>query len=284
MIPYPHFDPIAVQLGPLPVRWYGLMYVLGFAFGSVVLRRRAKELGLSLDKETLGDLLTFLFMGVILGGRLGYVLFYNLPHFATHPAEIVAVWSGGMSFHGGFIGTLVAGFIFCRRRGLPFFQLADAVAPAVPIGLGLGRLGNFINGELWGRTADIPWAMTFPLDPTGLPRHPSQLYEFTMEGVLLFTLLWTLRKRPMASGGLFWAFIGLYGVFRFIGEQFREPDIQLSYILPHVTMGMILSLPMILIGAVCFARSNTAAHRGQSHGINSTLTEPTNPTETELAG
>jgi phosphatidylglycerol:prolipoprotein diacylglycerol transferase len=248
MVAYPHFSPVLLQIGPLAVRWYGLMYVLGFALGSAVLRKRLREVGLALRPEEINDFLFYLILGVILGGRTGYVLFYNLPFFLAHPAEIPAIWHGGMSFHGGLLGTLSSGFFFCRRRAIPFYRLADAVIPAVPIGLGLGRLGNFINGELWGRTTDVPWAMVFPADATGLPRHPSQLYEFAMEGVFLFCLLWVLRRAGLPEGALFWVFILGYGLCRIIGEQFREPDPQLSFILPHITAGMILSFPMFIVG------------------------------------
>ena len=248
MVAYPHFSPTIFQIGPFALRWYGLMYVLGFAIGSRILRKRLAEEGLALDNQAVSDFVFYLFAGVILGGRFGYVLFYNLPFFVAHPVEIPAIWHGGMSFHGGLVGTLVAGYVFCRRRGVPFFQLADAVTPAVPVGLGLGRLGNFINGELWGRATSAPWAMVFPGDPSGIPRHPSQLYEFAMEGVLLFTVLWAFRRLNLPTGALFWIFITGYGVCRIIGEQFREPDPQLSFILPHITAGMILSLPMFLVG------------------------------------
>jgi phosphatidylglycerol:prolipoprotein diacylglycerol transferase len=229
------------------------MYILGFAIGYLVLKKRAEEMHLNLDRTVLMDFAFYLFVGVLVGGRVGYILFYNPVYFATHFTEVLALWHGGMSFHGGLIGTILAGFIFCWQNKINFYQMADAVIPAVPIGLGLGRLGNFINGELWGRQADIPWAMVFPLDPTGLPRHPSQLYEFAMEGVIMFTVLWLLRKKPMPQGTLFWIFITLYGCFRIISEVFREPDAHLSFILPNITAGMILSTPMVVGGLTMIA-------------------------------
>ena len=250
MIPYPNINPVLIQVGPLQVRWYGLMYILGFVIGYAILKKRAEEMNLNLDKTTLMDFAFYLFVGVLVGGRVGYILFYNPVYFATHPAEIFALWQGGMSFHGGLIGTILAGFLFCWQQKIDFYRMADAVIPAVPVGLGLGRLGNFINGELWGRPAEIPWAMVFPMDPTGLPRHPSQLYEFLMEGVLLFLILWLMRKRPMPSGTLFWLFICLYGFFRLVGELFREPDAHLAFLFPNITAGMILSLPMFLGGLI----------------------------------
>jgi phosphatidylglycerol:prolipoprotein diacylglycerol transferase len=248
LIPYPNISPVLVQLGPLQIRWYGLMYILGFALGYLVLKKRSAEMGLNLDKTVLMDFAFYLFVGVLVGGRVGYILFYNPVYFATHLNEVLALWNGGMSFHGGLIGTILAGFLFCWQHKIDFYKMADAVIPAVPIGLGLGRLGNFINGELWGRPSQSPWAMVFPLDPTQEPRHPSQLYEFAMEGLILFTVLWLLRKVPMPSGNLFWIFITLYGTFRLIGELFREPDAHLQFIMPNITAGMILSLPMVIIG------------------------------------
>jgi phosphatidylglycerol:prolipoprotein diacylglycerol transferase len=253
VIPYPNISPVLVQLGPLQVRWYGLMYILGFAAGYMILKKRAEETHLDVDRTVLMDFAFYLFVGVLVGGRLGYILFYNPVYFATHLTELAALWHGGMSFHGGLIGTILAGFFFCWQHKIDFYRMADAVMPAVPVGLGLGRLGNFINGELWGRESEQPWSMVFPLDPTGLPRHPSQLYEVAMEGVILFTILWLLRKQPMPKGTLFWLFITLYGTFRIISECFREPDAHLSFILPNISAGMILSLPMVVGGLTMIA-------------------------------
>ena len=253
MIQYPNINPVLIQLGPLQVRWYGLMYILGFALGYLVLKKRAAEMNLNLDKTVLMDFAFYLFVGVLVGGRVGYILFYNPVYFATHLTEVLALWQGGMSFHGGLIGTILAGFLFCWQHKIDFYKMADAVIPAVPIGLGLGRLGNFINGELWGRQSDAPWAMVFPMDPEQLPRHPSQLYEFAMEGVILFAVLWLLRKVAMPKGTLFWIFITLYGTFRIIAETFREPDAHLAFILPNITAGMILSVPMVMGGLIMIA-------------------------------
>ncbi|HWU84769.1 MAG TPA: prolipoprotein diacylglyceryl transferase [Rhodocyclaceae bacterium] len=250
MLVYPKIDPIAIHIGPLGVHWYGLMYLAGFvAFLYLGKRRAARFPERGLSPDMLDDLLTYGVLGVILGGRLGQVLFYEPGYYFSHPLEIVAIWKGGMSFHGGFLGVLLAVALFARRRGLRFFQVTDFIAPLVPFGLMAGRIGNFINGELWGRVApaDLPWAMIFPhVDMR--PRHPSQLYEAGLEGLCLFLILWlfTSRNRPVgAVSGLF--LIG-YGVFRSVSEYFREPDVGIfghSYV---VSMGQWLSLPMILIG------------------------------------
>jgi len=244
----PNIDPVAISLGPLKIHWYGIMYVIGFLSLWWLAARRAKRPDSGWKPEELGDLVFYGMIGVILGGRLGYVLFYNLGYFLKHPLSIFLITEGGMSFHGGLIGVLLAMFYHAHKTGRTFFQVADFIAPWTPIGLGLGRLGNFINHELWGKVSDVPWAMVFR---TGgpLPRHPSQLYELALEGVALFVLLWwfTQKKRPVGSvSGLF--LIG-YGVSRFLVEFVREPDAQLGYLaFGWVTMGQVLSLPMILAG------------------------------------
>jgi len=189
-------------------------------------------------------------LGVLLGGRLGYVLFYNFPAYLADPLSIVAIWQGGMSFHGGLIGPLLAGWLYCRRYKIPYMKMADVVIWGAPIGLGLGRLGNFINGELWGRQSDVPWVMVFPADPTGLARHPSQLYQFALEGVVLFAILYTIDRFKPARGVLTWAFIAFYGLFRMIVEFFREPDTQIGLFFDLISMGQILSFPMFLLGVV----------------------------------
>lgn len=252
-LPYPQIDPVFFQIGPLAFRWYGLMYVLGLLGAYVLIRARARTKGLELSREQVSDLIVFAAFGVFLGGRLGYVLFYNFSYYLTHPEKIIAVWEGGMSFHGGFIGTCVAVWLFCRRRRLPLWPIADLAASAVPIGLGLGRLGNFINGELYGRPSNVPWCMVFP---TGGPvcRHPSQLYEAVLEGVVLFGFLTLLHRRPLPPGTVFWSFIAGYGCMRFIVEFFREPDRHLGFILGPFTMGQLLSFPMILLGVLMIAR------------------------------
>ncbi|MEB3223442.1 MAG: prolipoprotein diacylglyceryl transferase [Candidatus Sericytochromatia bacterium] len=250
MIAYPHFNPDIVSLGPLHIRWYGMMYILGFLFGYLLLKKRNEETGLRLDKNVLMDFAFYLFVGVLLGGRVGYVLFYNPLVFLANPLEILAVHHGGMSFHGGLIGTILAGYVFCWQQGIHYYKMADAVIPAIPIGLGLGRLGNFINAELWGRPTDVQWAMVFPTDPAQLPRHPSQLYEFALEGVALFVVLMLLRRLQLAPGVLFWTFFTLYGLARITCEFFREPDAHLSFLFANVTAGMVLSVPMVVGGVV----------------------------------
>jgi phosphatidylglycerol:prolipoprotein diacylglycerol transferase len=249
MIPYPHINPEIVRVGPFAVRWYGVMYILGFASSYALVAYQGKKKGLGLDSDFLQSFYSYLALGLILGARLGYVLFYDPVFYARHPAHIFAVWEGGMSFHGGLIGSALAGIWFCKRNGRDPWQIADLLAVTGPIGLGLGRLGNFINGELYGRVTNVPWAMVFP-GGGPLPRHPSQLYEFFLEGVVLFTVLWLVKDRMRAPGALIALFTLLYGVFRFIVEFFREPDRQLGFILGPFTMGQLLSACMVLGGAV----------------------------------
>ena len=250
MLVHPEFDPIAFHAGPIAVRWYGLMYLLGFVLFVVLGKRRAHQNMLTgWRTRDVDDMLLYGVFGVILGGRLGYVLFYKPLYYLAHPLEILSVWQGGMSFHGGFLGVLVALWFFARSRRKRWLDVTDFVAPLVPLGLAAGRLGNFINGELWGRVTDLPWAMVFP--PAGpVPRHPSQLYQFGLEGLALFALLWiyTRRRRPLgAASGLF--LVG-YGFARFVAEYAREPDSFLGYLALGLTMGQWLSLPMIAAGVV----------------------------------
>ncbi len=247
---YPNIDPVAVSLGPLKVHWYGLMYLVGFAGAWWLARLRARKPGAPFNEEQVGDLIFYGMLGVILGGRIGYVIFYNFDKFLADPLWLFQVWTGGMSFHGGLLGVILAMWWYGRSQGVRFFDVADFVAPLVPVGLGAGRIGNFINGELWGRVTDSPWGMVFP---TGgpLPRHPSQLYEFALEGVVLFILLWTYSSKPrptMAVSGLF--LVG-YGTFRILVEFVREPDPQLGYLAwGWLTMGQVLSVPMVLAGMI----------------------------------
>lgn len=247
MIPYPNISPEIVKIGPFAVRWYGMMYLIGFASSYFLVRYQIKKKGLQLGRDFVESLYSYLILGLLLGARLGYVIFYNLSYYVQHPLEIFAIWHGGMSFHGGLIGSVIAGILFCKKLRIDVWQIADIVIVTVPIGLGLGRLGNFINGELYGRVADVPWAMVFP---TGgpLPRHPSQLYEFLLEGVVLFSVLWILKDRGFRTGILFSLFIVFYGVFRFFVEFFREPDPQLGFILGPFTMGQALSALMMIFG------------------------------------
>ena len=247
MIPYPNIDPVIVRIGPFALRWYGLMYLFGFASSYLLVRRQIKKKGLDFGQDFVDSLYSYLILGLLLGARLGYVIFYDLPAYLKSPLEIFALWHGGMSFHGGLIGSIVAGVVFCKRSKVDFWQVSDMVIVTAPIGLGFGRLGNFINGELYGRVTTMPWAMVFP-GGGPLPRHPSQLYEFFLEGVVLFTVLWVLKDRILRSGLLTALFLTLYGIFRFILEFFREPDVQLGYILGPFTMGQLLSASMIIAG------------------------------------
>jgi phosphatidylglycerol:prolipoprotein diacylglycerol transferase len=252
MLTFPKINPSIIEIGPFKLRWYGLMYVLGFVscYFLIGRQRRARRLGLVGPK--LQDLLFSLAIGLIIGARLGYILFYqysNYLDYLQHPLEIIAIWHGGMSFHGGLIGALLAGIIFSRRRNVPFWQGADVVAVTVPIALGLGRLGNFINGELFGRPSTLPWAMVFPMAGPE-PRHPSQLYEATLEGVLLFLVLWLLKDRPSRPGTMVCLFLGGYGVLRFLVEFCRQPDPQIGLLWGLLSMGQILCLTMIIAAAV----------------------------------
>jgi phosphatidylglycerol:prolipoprotein diacylglycerol transferase len=257
MLIHPQFDPIALQLGPLAVRWYGLMYVAAFLAFILLGRRHARrrpELGWS--QGDLDDLLFFGILGVIIGGRLGEVIFFQPGYYLSHPAEIVAVWKGGMSFHGGFIGVLVALWWFARKTGRSFLQVGDFVAPLVPLGLMFGRIGNFINGELWGRVAspELPWAMAFP-QVDGLARHPSQLYQAAGEGLLLFAVLWLYAAKPRQLGQVSGVFLAGYGLLRFLAEFFRTPDPGIFGVLSlGLSTAQWLCIPMFLAGAWLLGR------------------------------
>ena len=297
MLVHPQFDPVAVQIGPLAIHWYGLMYLAGFmAFlwlgrkriamlnTAQNARRKTQEsrrktrkaqeerrqaqdsrnqsipsrIPIPFTNKLLDNLLFYGVLGVILGGRLGYVLFYKAAYYSAHPLEIFAVWQGGMSFHGGFLGVLVAMAWFAHKHHLRWLQLTDFIAPLVPPGLALGRLGNFINGELWGRPTDVPWAMIFP-NVDKLPRHPSQLYEFALEGVLLFTLLWWYARKPRPVGAVSGLFLIGYGSFRFLVEYTREPDDFLGLLSLGMSMGQWLSLPMVIAGVLLMVLSSRRA-------------------------
>jgi len=259
MLPYPRIDPVIVHIGPMSLHWYGLMYLLGFGATYLLVRKQFFEDSQDLPPDSqqeivtsqlnqLDELLFYLVLGVVLGGRLGYVIFYNLPYYLENPKEILAVWHGGMSFHGGAIGAVFAGWLYCRIHALDFWKWSDRFVVTVPVGLGLGRIGNFINGELFGRPTDVPWAMVFP-EGGPVPRHPSQLYEALLEGALLFIILWPLRHRPWSDGKKSALFLMLYAICRITVEFFREPDPQLGYILwGWVTMGQILSLVFFVFG------------------------------------
>ncbi len=269
MIAYPQIDPIAFSLGPVQVHWYGIMYLVGFAAGWALLSWRAKKPNSGWDSEQVSDLIFYGAMGVILGGRIGYCLFYNLPFYIDNPLHVFYVWDGGMSFHGGAIGVLVALWLFARKTGKGYFEVTDFGVPIVPIGLGAGRIGNFINGELWGDVTHASWGIIFPRaireDATyaathagwsdifakfhGLPRHPSQLYEFALEGVVLFAILWLYSRKPRPAATVTGLFGLGYGVARIFVEFFRQPDAQLGYLaFGWVTMGQVLSVPLVIGG------------------------------------
>ncbi len=250
MLLHPQFDPVAFSLGPLSVRWYGLMYLVAFVQFIWLGRLRIKSRPSILTVEQLDDLLFYGMLGVIVGGRLGQVIFYEPAYFLANPLEIFAVWKGGMSFHGGFLGVLIAMALWARKFDLNWLDLTDFIAPLVPLGLAAGRLGNFINGELWGRVteASLPWAMVFPQSGDMAPRHPSQLYHIGLEGLALFIILWLYTARPRPRGAASGIFLIGYGTFRFVTEFFREPDHGIFGQSYTISMGQWLSLPMILIG------------------------------------
>ena len=250
----PQFDPVAFSIGPLSVRWYGLMYLIGFAVFLILGRLRARQSWRGISPQQLEDLLFYGVVGVIVGGRLGFCLFYQPEWFLTHPLDIFKLWQGGMSAHGGILGSIAAMFFFCWRTGKSFLGVADFVAPLVPPGLMAGRIGNFINGELWGRAADpsLPWAMIFKNSGTMIARHPSQLYEALLEGVLLFLVVWIYSMKPRARGTTGALFCMGYGVVRFIVEFFREPDSFLGLGLFGLSRGQWLSIPVFLVGLAVF--------------------------------
>ncbi|MDZ7641318.1 MAG: prolipoprotein diacylglyceryl transferase [Desulfurivibrio sp.] len=273
MITYPQIDPVIFSLGPLAVRWYGLMYVLGFIAAYFLVRyqfrRHPRPWGAAFDRH-LDNLFMALIVGLIIGSRLGYVLFYNLSYYLQQPLEIFATWQGGMSFHGGLLGLLLAGWLFCRHHKLDFWHGADAFAVAAPIGLGLGRLGNFINGELYGRVSDVPWAMVFP-GGGPLSRHPSQLYQALLEGLLLFVIMWLALHRyywprNWPAGRLTALFLAGYGGLRFLAEFFRQPDAQLGFFFGFFTMGQLLCALMIAAGALLWWRITPATDNRQLSG------------------
>ena len=253
MLVHPQFSPIALQIGPIAIHWYGLTYLVAFGLFVWLGAQRVKLVQFAergWTRRDIEDLLFYGVLGVVLGGRLGYVLFYKLDYYSAHPLEVFAVWKGGMAFHGGLLGVLAAMALFARTRGRQFLEVTDLIAPCVPTGLASGRIGNFINGELWGRAADpgLPWAMVFPQAGTNIPRHPSPLYQFALEGLLLFVLLWFYAKPRRGLGQVSGAFLVGYGVFRFIAEYFREPDDFLGLLALGLSMGQWLCVPMVLAG------------------------------------
>jgi phosphatidylglycerol---prolipoprotein diacylglyceryl transferase len=250
MLIYPQFDPVLLQLGPFKVHWYGMMYLIGFGLAWWLGLQRAKRPQAIFTAAQISDLAFYGAVGVVLGGRLGYVLFYDFSTYLTSPLAIFKVWHGGMSFHGGLIGVLMAVWLYAHKINRRFFEVTDFIAPLVPLGLGAGRIGNFINGELWGRPTDLPWGMIFP-HVDNLPRHPSQLYQAVLEGIVLFLILWLFSKRPRPTMAVSGLFLICYGVFRFVIEFVRTPDAHLGFIAFNwMTMGQLLTLPMLIAGAL----------------------------------
>lgn len=262
---FPQIDPVFLRLGPfefswhgqahsigpLEFRWYGLMYILSFLSAYVIIRWGVRKRELPLTADDVMDLVFNVALGIILGGRLGYVLIYNFGWYLAHPLKVFAVWEGGMSFHGGLIGALVAGVLYVRKKGLAPLAVADVGFMTAPVGLFLGRMGNFINGELYGRVTDVSWGIVFP-GGGPLPRHPSQLYEAVLEGPVTLVILWLVFRKRYQPGCVLWSFIGLYGLFRFLVEFFREPDLQMGFVVGQFSMGQLLSLPMALFGLIMF--------------------------------
>ena len=253
MLVHPQFDPIALKLGPIAIHWYGLTYLVAFGLFILLASLRTRQPQFAergWTRRDAEDLLFYGVLGVVIGGRLGYVVFYKPDYYAVHLLEIFAVWKGGMAFHGGLLGVIVALAVFAHNRKRHFLDVTDLVAPCVPIGLASGRIGNFINGELWGReaSANLPWAMVFPQSGADMPRHPSQLYQFALEGVLLFVVLWLYGRKPRRLGQVSGAFLIGYGVLRFIAEYFREPDSFLGLLALNMSMGQWLCVPMVLAG------------------------------------
>jgi len=262
-LPFPVIDPVLIEIGPVPIRWYALAYIAGLLLGWWLMRRLSAQEQLWDGRlrpsiVSLDDLLVYAALGVVLGGRVGYVLFYNLDYFLAHPASIPAVWEGGMSFHGGLVGATLGIWLFARREKLPMLAVADLCSAVVPLGIFFGRLANFIKPELWGRVSDVDWAMVFPDPAAGpFPRHPSQLYEAATEGVLLFVvLMWAVRMGALKRPGLVTGLFGLgYGLSRIVCEFFREPDPQLGFLFGSATMGMLLSLPLVIAGLIFITRA-----------------------------
>ena len=262
MLMHPQFDPVALQLGPIAIHWYGITYLVAFALFLLLAKRRLQHAPYAdwvaqgkWSVQDVDDLLTYGVMGVVLGGRVGYCLFYKLPYYAEHPIEVFYVWQGGMSFHGGMLGVIAAMALFAWQRKRPWLAVTDFIAPCVPTGLAAGRVGNFINGELWGRAADpdLPWAMVFPQSGSLLARHPSQVYQFLGEGLLLFVVMWLYAKKPRPVGAVSGVFLMGYGLMRFMAEYFREPDAHLGLLALGLSMGQWLCVPMVAIGAWMWA-------------------------------
>ncbi len=251
MLPYPNIDPEIVRIGPFAIRWYGLMYLLGFLSAYFLAKKQLKERGMVEEVVHLENLIFWCALGLIVGARLGHVFFYYPGYYLKNPFEIVAVWHGGMSFHGGLLGTVLAGLVYAKKNRLNFFWWADLLVVTAPLGLGFGRIGNFINGELYGRPSSLPWAMVFPAGGP-IPRHPSQIYEALGEGFLLFLVLWKLRKKNWPTGYKLATFLVLYGAVRFFLEFFREPDPGVSLAFGWMTRGQVFCVLMVILGLVLF--------------------------------
>ncbi len=274
MLTHPQFDPVALQLGPVAIHWYGISYLLAFAFFLALTRLRLRHEpyaheGQVWTARVVEDLMFYGVLGVVIGGRLGYCLFYKPDHYLAHPLEILAIWQGGMSFHGGMLGVIGAMVIWARRHGQPWLKVTDFIAPCVPTGLASGRVGNFINGELWGRAADpsLPWAMVFPQAADGVARHPSQIYQFALEGVLLFVVLWVYARRSRPVGAVSGVFLLGYGFMRFVAEYFREPDAFLGLLALNLSMGQWLCIPMMALGAWLWHSSGGGAIPPRGAGV-----------------
>lgn len=252
---YPAINPVALSIGPVKVHWYGLMYLVGFSLAWVLAKWRVKHFHLKWTPTQISDLIFYAAMGAVIGGRMGYMLFYNTYELIHDPLAIVKVWQGGMSFHGGLVGVVVSAWLFARHTQKTFWTVADFIIPLVPLGLAAGRIGNFINGELWGRPTTLPWGMVFP-EADGQPRHPSQLYECGLEGLLLFVVIWVYARKPRPKGAISAVFLMSYAICRFLIEFFREPDPQLGFLaFDWLTMGQVLSLPMFILGLYCYYRT-----------------------------
>ena len=246
-----NIDPVLLSLGPLQIRYYGLFWLIGFVMAYFLLIHLAKKKELSVTKDDIADLLLYIIVGTVLGARIFYILVYNLPFYLSNPFEMLAIWHGGLSFHGGLIGAVAAGFLYCRRKKISFYEIADMVVIPLALGLALGRIGNFINGELYGRITDVPWAVKFP-DAEGF-RHPSQIYASLKDLIIFFTLL-AIKDKKLPKGFMFWAFVVMYSALRFAVEFFRQPDEQLGFIMGFLSMGQVLSIVMFLIGAFFLRR------------------------------
>jgi phosphatidylglycerol:prolipoprotein diacylglycerol transferase len=255
MLVHPQFDPVAIQIGPIAIHWYGLMYLIAFGLVWLAGRWRINHGKTNLSLKDLEDIIFCGVIGVVAGGRLGYILFYKPAHYLSHPLEIFYLWEGGMSFHGGLIGVVCTLAWLARNKNRTLLELGDFIAPLIPLGLAAGRLGNFINGELWGRPSDLPWAMVFPQAQDNIARHPSQLYEMGLEGILLFVIVWWFARIPRPTGQVSAVFLTGYGVLRFLVEYTREPDAFLGPVFGALTMGQLLSLPMIAVGLLIYFRA-----------------------------